>query len=513
NLDTGARYVCSSADAMLTKDGTGACSTVHLPISGLGAGEPTSIASGDFNEDGHADLVVGNQYSDNFALLLGNGDGTFGAPTLVPVANYAFTVAVGDVNEDGHLDVASGSRHRDDIAIHFGNGDGTFTAPVTFDMNSSVFDVHLTDLDDDDHLDIVVAQAGSIRVRLGDGAGGFGPADATNPGSPASLLAIGDLDGDGDLDVASTSVLGDNLTVLANDGAGGLSPIAVLASGDTPSGVAAIDADGDGDLDLGVSHAGSPDSLRVYFNDGTGTFASSVTATTGGDPTDLVAGDLDGDGDADFVTVNEQTSNISVIKSALVIPDTTAPTVSIAMPADGAVFGLEEVVLADYSCTDEVEPSPTCNGTVSLGAALDTSTVGAHAFSVTSTDASGNSVTVTHDYTVTYGFTGFAAPILDLNDVKAGQSVPVKWNLTDASGAPISDPSSFESLTSRPVGCEQAPGDDVVEPAAGASGLQYLDLGDWQYNWKTSKSYAGTCREMVLTLADGTTHRAVFQFR
>lgn len=225
-----------------------------------------------------------------------------------------------------------------------------------------------------------------------------------------------------------------------------------------------------------------------------------------------MAADLDGDGDADFVTVNERTNSVSVIKSALVIPDTTAPTVSIVTPDDGAVFGLGEVVLADYSCTDEVDPSPTCIGTVAAGAALNTSTVGTHTLSVTATDSAGNAVTVTRDYTVAYSFAGFGAPIADVNDVKAGRSVPVKWNLTDASGTPISDPSSFESLTSRPVGCEQGPGETVVEPAAGASGLQYLDLGDWQYNWKTSKSYAGTCREMVLTLADGTTHSAMFRF-
>src|SRR5690606_23717861 len=152
HLDAAVTNAFGGSISILTNDGTGACSTVHLPISGLGAGEPTSIASGDFNEDGHADLVVGNQYSDNFALLLGNGDNTFGASTLVPVANYAFTVAVGDVNEDGHLDVASGSRHRQDIAIHLGNGDGTFAAPVTFAMDLSVFDVHLTDLDGDGHL-------------------------------------------------------------------------------------------------------------------------------------------------------------------------------------------------------------------------------------------------------------------------------------------------------------------------------------------------------------------------
>ena len=112
-----------------------------------------------------------------------------------------------------------------------------------------------------------------------------------------------------------------------------------------------------------------------------------------------------------------------------------------------------------------------------------------------------------------YEFSGFAAPIDNekVNAAKAGQTIPVKWRLTDANGVGISDPTSFVSLTSAlGAGCSGAT--DGVETYSGGSGLQYLGDGYWQFNWKTPKTYAGQCRRMVLTLADGE-HVADFQFK
>ena len=113
-----------------------------------------------------------------------------------------------------------------------------------------------------------------------------------------------------------------------------------------------------------------------------------------------------------------------------------------------------------------------------------------------------------------YVFTGFAPPIKNLpavNSAKAGQPVAVKWNLQLTDGTPVSDPGSFTSLTTE-EGCPGSPPDNV-ETFVGGSGLQYLGGGDWQFNWKTPQSYAGQCRTMILTLADGSTHTAAFQFK
>jgi len=108
---------------------------------------------------------------------------------------------------------------------------------------------------------------------------------------------------------------------------------------------------------------------------------------------------------------------------------------------------------------------------------------------------------------------GFGAPIDNaaLNIAKAGKTVPVKWRVLDSDGNPVSDPESFESVTSTGDACDGGPA-DAVETYAGESGLQYLGDGLWQFNWKTPKSYAGQCRTLVLTLSDDSTLTADFQF-
>jgi hypothetical protein len=120
---------------------------------------------------------------------------------------------------------------------------------------------------------------------------------------------------------------------------------------------------------------------------------------------------------------------------------------------------------------------------------------------------------------VTYTFYGFFSPVDNpptVNIAKTGQSIPVKWQITDANGTPIADPASFKSLSSYGISCNDLSGDPastVDEYAAGSSGLQYMGDGNWQFNWKTPKTYAGQCRTMVLTLDDGSIHNATFKFK
>lgn len=123
---------------------------------------------------------------------------------------------------------------------------------------------------------------------------------------------------------------------------------------------------------------------------------------------------------------------------------------------------------------------------------------------------------VTAPTAVGYAFGGFSAPVNDaptINEARAGQTIAVKWRLTDAAGAPIADSTSFVSLTSSSASCDPSDATDAIETYSGGSGLQYLGDGTWQFNWKTPKAYAGQCRVMTLTLADGTAYSALFRFK
>jgi len=94
--------------------------------------DPVTIAVGDFNGDGKADLAIGGSGT-TINILLGNGDGTFVAGASLTITSYGVSIAVGDFNGDGKPDLAVGNGNNTDaaptaIAIFLGNGDGTFTA-------------------------------------------------------------------------------------------------------------------------------------------------------------------------------------------------------------------------------------------------------------------------------------------------------------------------------------------------------------------------------------------------
>jgi hypothetical protein len=116
-----------------------------------------------------------------------------------------------------------------------------------------------------------------------------------------------------------------------------------------------------------------------------------------------------------------------------------------------------------------------------------------------------------------YTFDGFFQPIdmTAINMAKAGQTIPIKWRLTDANGLPVSDPSSFVGLNIQSGNCNIGESPDAIEEyVSGASGLQYLGDGYWQFNWKTPKNYAGKCRTMSVEFdGDFTSPVVTFLFK
>ena len=195
--------------------------------------------------------------------------------------------------------------------------------------------------------------------------------------------------------------------------------------------------------------------------------------------------------------------------------DLTNPSVTCATPPHFLLNQAGAFVSANVSDTQSgYAVSP-------VTALADTSTIGGHSANVTGYDNAGRSTTMACGYYVGYVITAFSAPIDNpsvVNSAKAGQAIPVKWRLTDANGVGVSDPASFVSVTSSPSGTCGGTLTDVIETYSGSSGLQYLGDGNWQFNWKTPKTYMGQCRTMFLNLADQvppgpSTRYALFTFK
>jgi hypothetical protein len=129
-----------------------------------------------------------------------------------------------------------------------------------------------------------------------------------------------------------------------------------------------------------------------------------------------------------------------------------------------------------------------------------------------------NPATKTVYINVNYIFVGFLQPIDNLptsNSVKAGQVIPIKWQLKDAAGNLINDLGTLapNGLTSGTVACGSAPVDVVEELSAPGSTMFRFDGTQFIYNWQTTKSWAGGCRTLQVKLSDGTSHYAQFTFK
>jgi hypothetical protein len=130
-----------------------------------------------------------------------------------------------------------------------------------------------------------------------------------------------------------------------------------------------------------------------------------------------------------------------------------------------------------------------------------------------------NAATKTVNINVNYTFVGFLQPIDNfpiVNSVKAGQTIPVKWQLKDAAGNLVSDLGSLAAsgLQSVKIACDTgAPQDAVEELAAPGSTVFRFDGTQFIFNWQTTKSWAGTCRLMTVTLKDGNVYTAQFTFK
>ena len=124
-------------------------------------GTPAAVASGDFNGDGRADLVITNSQSKSASVYLGGGDGTFGQSGTIVTGTTPQGVTVADLDGDGKADIAIANSGSGTATVVFGKGDGTFEGTLSLSAGTTPRSLVATDLNNDGILDL--ARCGQRR--------------------------------------------------------------------------------------------------------------------------------------------------------------------------------------------------------------------------------------------------------------------------------------------------------------------------------------------------------------
>jgi hypothetical protein len=258
------------------------------------------MIAADFNEDGKLDLAATNDGNDTVSILLGNGDGTFRAHVEYATGSVPFPIAVGDLNGDGKLDLVVGNAGANTFSVLLGNGDGTFQTHVDYPTIPDPQSVVLADFNGDGKLDLAVFSEGDgTSILLGNGDGTFrhlvdyptGCGSNTND----CTAAVGDLNGDGKLDLAVRNSPANRVSVFLGNGDGSFQTPLSFPTCANPNQVTIGDFNGDGRLDLvaanldttdvtvllqttGAAVSLTPDSL-MFTPQVVGTFSAARQAT------------------------------------------------------------------------------------------------------------------------------------------------------------------------------------------------------------------------------------------
>ena len=297
---------------------------VTYPTGGI---DSLGIAVADFNGDGKLDLAVVffnlSLNTSGIAILLGNGDGTFQSPSTITLGSWAAgatSLASGDANGDGNADLIASTTGGFTIAL--GRGDGTFQSTVSYSGLNRAYSLVVGDLNGDNKLDIAATNSADpaisvissgIAVILGFGDGTFPAPRLYNVGTYGSsshtlaqAVVAADFNKDGFIDVANS------FNLLLGNGDGTFTAGASYTSGDSVSGVAA-DFNHDGNLDLAWVNDIPNGTVYVLSGNGDGTFKKAINNKAHRDPTSIVTADFNRDGNLDLVTTNWASSDISVL--------------------------------------------------------------------------------------------------------------------------------------------------------------------------------------------------------
>ncbi|CAM4837980.1 unnamed protein product [Rotaria magnacalcarata] len=371
NLDLVVGNAVDGQLAILLGDGNGSLGEPLYYTSVYSSG--VLVAMGDFNSDNITDFAIANSDSHAFVISLGNGDGTFKDPTYLSNEDYYTNcLVIGDLNKDTIVDIVITIPDNSGIGISLGKKDGTFESMYFYDdeLGSYPMFVVLNYFNIDRNIDIAILNSitPSIDILYGNGDGTFRTNSKLNleNGSDPFLMATGDFNKDGEIDIVTANTGSNDLSllllqdepdfinentypqksgahpsaatvghfnndlrmdivvvnsgtnevrILMNYNSSTFMKTATYSTGENshPQQAVVADFNKDNQLDIAVVNSWS-DTLKVFLISNNGTTANSTEYSTGSksSPNSLAVGDFNKDGWTDIVVANKKSSNIGV---------------------------------------------------------------------------------------------------------------------------------------------------------------------------------------------------------
>ncbi len=411
-----------------TSTGLGSISYAAKEDFATGAG-PYSVSIGDLDNDGKADLAVANS---SVSVLrntsTGSGDISFATKIDYTIESSSYSISIGDFDNDGKADLAAANTSNGSVSVYrntsTGAGSISFAAKSDFTTGTDPISVSVGDFDTDGKLDLAVANSSSNTVSLlrntSTGAGNINYATKVDfaTGTEPNSVSVGDFDEDGKMDLAVVNYSSGTISVLRNTstGAGSVSyATKVDYTTDTgPKAVSIGDLDGDGRIDLASANSvGNSVSVLKNTSPGSGTvsFSDKVDFSTGAIPVALFMGDADNDGKPDLAVANNNDNTVSVLRNDILSP----PAITSFSPSSGPVGTEVTISGTNFDTTP-------ANNTVFFGATKTTVTA-ASGTELTVTVPAGATyqhITVLTNELIAYSATPFVVTFDSDRDIDAG---------------------------------------------------------------------------------------------